>query len=150
MGMNTGGSRGGVKAEINVTPLVDVVLVLLIIFMVITPMLQDGVDVQLPTTTKPEDQPKDEKNQLTISIKYNPASEHDGADVYVAGMSLKGSDNYKALYELLREEHERSPGKEILIKSDRRLQFGIVKKVMKACNQMGFEQVSLIAERNVI
>ena len=49
MGMNTGGNKGGPMGDINVTPLVDVVLVLLIIFMVVTQMLQSGVDVKLPS-----------------------------------------------------------------------------------------------------
>ena len=54
MGMNVGGNKGGPMGDINVTPLVDVVLVLLIIFMVVTQMLQSGVEVKLPnarTTT---------------------------------------------------------------------------------------------------
>jgi len=149
MSMSTGGARGGVKADINVTPLVDVVLVLLIIFMVVTPMLQDGVDVQLPTTTKPLDKPKEEQNQVTISIKFDPASD-EGASVYFGAEWQPNKDNMTALYSKLKELHDRSPNKEILIKSDRRNTFGIVKKVMKVCNQMGFEQVSLIAERNLI
>ena len=50
----TAGGRGGIKSDINVTPLVDVVLVLLIIFMVVTPMLQRGKDVKLPIASKKE------------------------------------------------------------------------------------------------
>ena len=60
MAIDMGGARGGVKADINVTPLVDVMLVLLIIMMLVAPMLQKGVDVKLPeagnTVDKPETQ----------------------------------------------------------------------------------------------
>jgi biopolymer transport protein TolR len=146
MGMSTG-SKGGVKADINITPLVDVVLVLLIIFMVVTPMLQNGVDVQLPATAKPKDLPLDEKNQVTISIKFDPNSD-DQARVFFGGDWQSGANNYEALYAKLAELHERSPGREIVIKADRHLTFGAVRKVMKACNKMGFESVSLITERN--
>ena len=53
MGMGGGGGRDKLQSDINVTPLVDVCLVLLIIFMVVTPMLQKGIDVQLPVTDNP-------------------------------------------------------------------------------------------------
>src|SRR3989441_5571861 len=66
MAMTTGGSKG-IKNEINVTPLVDVVLVLLIIFMVITPMLQRGKDVHLPKANNPEKEQK-EGDPLIVSV----------------------------------------------------------------------------------
>jgi len=65
--MQAGEGVGEVKAEINVTPLVDVCLVLLIIFMVVTPMLQKGRPVQLPVTEYPDKKP-DEEGQLLVSI----------------------------------------------------------------------------------
>ena len=68
MGMSVGG-KGKVKSEINVTPLVDVVLVLLIIFMVVTPMLQKGRPVQLPTTANPSALPEDD-SELLISVAF--------------------------------------------------------------------------------
>jgi biopolymer transport protein ExbD len=65
--MNVGGGKG-IKAEINVTPMVDVVLVLLIIFMVITPMLQRGKDVQLPKAMKVDDEKKGGADPIVVSV----------------------------------------------------------------------------------
>ena len=64
MAMDTGGSSGGPKSQINVTPLVDVMLVLLIIMMLVAPMLQKGVDVKLPVATNTADKP--ESDQQTV------------------------------------------------------------------------------------
>ena len=58
MSMNVGGPSGGVKSDINVTPLVDVMLVLLIIMMLVAPMLQKGVDVRLPQAANTADKPE--------------------------------------------------------------------------------------------
>ncbi len=64
MAMDTGGSSDGPKSQINVTPLVDVMLVLLIIMMLVAPMLQKGVDVKLPLATNTSDKP--ENDQQTV------------------------------------------------------------------------------------
>ena len=68
MGAKVGGKKGGAMADINVTPLVDVVLVLLIIFMVITPMLSSGVDLPLPPAKMAEEE-KDMGTNLVIGVK---------------------------------------------------------------------------------
>ncbi len=68
MGAKVGGKKGGAMADINVTPLVDVVLVLLIIFMVVTPMLSSGVDVKLPKAKTAEEE-KDMGQNLVIGVK---------------------------------------------------------------------------------
>ena len=67
MAMDVGGSKGGVKSDINVTPLVDVMLVLLIIMMLVAPMLQKGVDVKLPGASNTTDKP-DVQGQTTVGI----------------------------------------------------------------------------------
>ena len=69
MGMNMGGKKGGAMGDINVTPLVDVVLVLLIIFMVVTQMLSSGVDVKLPKS-KTAESAQDVGQHLVVGIKY--------------------------------------------------------------------------------
>src|SRR5438876_12143775 len=67
MAMDMGGAKGGVKADINVTPLVDVMLVLLIIMMLVAPMLQKGADVKLPTAANTVDKP-DTQGQTIVAI----------------------------------------------------------------------------------
>src|SRR6266699_353704 len=67
MSMDIGGAKGGLKANINVTPLVDVMLVLLIIMMVIAPMLQKGVDVKLPSAANTVEKP-DTNGQVVVAI----------------------------------------------------------------------------------
>src|SRR5215213_9218704 len=90
-------SKAGLTSDINVTPLVDVCLVLLIIFMVVTPMLQKGVPVNLPITTKPEKTPDTEK-QLQISVKA------DGT-VYVGPNVIRKDEVQRALEDI----HEKTP-----------------------------------------
>ena len=72
MGMQVGGRSGGPMAEINVTPLVDVVLVLLIIFMVITHLLGSGIDVPLPDA-KAAEEVRDGAQHLVVSLKKSDA-----------------------------------------------------------------------------
>ena len=139
MAIPAGGSKSGVKSEINITPLVDVVLVLLIIFMVVTPLLGDGVDVQMAMTAQPRVMPKPPDEPCTISISYT-------GDVNAGQLWFKEEKqaDMAALDAKLTELRERTPGAKIYIKADRRLNFGGVKKVMKACNSKGFDAVSLI------
>ena len=125
-----------VKSDINVTPLVDVCLVMLIIFMVVTPMLQKGVDVQLPTTNKPEKMPEGQK-QLTISIKYP-----DG-NVFVEENWVPG-DNLEAT---LAQIHSQTPDKDVVIKGDKRLKYRQVRKLMQQVNEAGFSRVGVVAEK---
>ena len=122
------------NADINVTPLVDVCLVLLIIFMVVTPMLQKGVPVNLPVTDAPEKTPDSEK-QLQISIK-------DDGSVYV-GPNVVRKDQVESL---LKEIHERTPDREVAVKGDRLVKYGDVVDVLKACREVGFNDVGLIAQ----
>ena len=70
MSMDVGGAKGGVKSDINVTPLVDVMLVLLIIMMLVAPMLQKGVDVKLPQAANTTDKP-DTQGQTVVGIQAN-------------------------------------------------------------------------------
>src|SRR5918997_6503530 len=114
MAFSSGGGADEVKGDINVTPLVDVCLVLLIIFMVVTPMLQKGVPINLPITDAPEKTPDTEK-QLQISVKA------DGT-VYVGPTAV----HREQLKSQLEEIHGRTPDREIAVKGDREVKYGDV------------------------
>ena len=129
-----GGSPDEIKGDINVTPLVDVCLVLLIIFMVVTPMLQSGVDVLLPTGPHSEKRPGKETD-LTISIKQ------DGT-VFVGQDWIPDRD----LPKYLKAEHDKNPGRAVMIKADKRINFGKIRIVMKAANEAGFTAVGVMTQ----
>ena len=126
--------KTGMNSEINVTPLVDVCLVLLIIFMVVTPMLQKGVPVNLPVTEEPEKTPDSEK-QLLISVKA------DGS-VYL-GSTVVRKEQMQSELETI---HQRTPDREIAVKGDKLVKYGAVLDVLKACREVGFNNVGLIAQ----
>ena len=135
MGMDSFGGRQDVKSDINVTPLVDVCLVLLIIFMVVTPMLQKGKAVMLPQTERPDKKPESDK-ELLISVQ---------ADKTIFIDTKWFPD--KEFAAKMREFGDRSSNKDVLIKADQRLNFGDVKHVMGMIKDAGFEHVGLITEK---
>ncbi len=125
-----------VNSTINVTPLVDVVLVLLIIFMVVTPMLQKGPPVVLPKASDPPKKPED-KSQILIAVAKDKP-------VYIEKEPMA---NDQAFATRLTEEYQRNKNASIVIKGDARLQYGQVKKAMLKVKEVGFEQVGLITQR---
>ncbi|MEO6258991.1 MAG: biopolymer transporter ExbD [Thermoanaerobaculia bacterium] len=126
--------KAAMTSEINVTPLVDVCLVLLIIFMVVTPMLQKGVPINLPVTEEPEKTPDTDK-QLQISVKS------DGS-VYL-GTAVVRKEQVQSELEAI---HQKSPDREIAVKGDKTAKYGAVIDVLKACREVGFNNVGLIAQ----
>jgi biopolymer transport protein ExbD len=124
-----------VRSDINVTPLVDVCLVLLIIFMVVTPMLQKGVDVSLPETGNPEKMPEGQK-QLTVSIKQN-------GEVWV-GQNWVPDERLEGTLEQIQSE---TPDKTVVVKGDRRLKYKDVRRVMQLLNEAGFSRVGVVMEK---
>ncbi len=142
MGMAVGGSKGGPMADINVTPMADIMIVLLIIFMVITPMLQKGVDVKLPQAANTKEK-KDDPKTITVAVKKDPLGK-----TYLNGIPL---DTQAELTAKLKEKVDDLPegGRIVYLKADEELPYAEVMKVMDLCRDAGVEEVALIAERKV-
>jgi biopolymer transport protein TolR len=132
--MAFGGSSKGVKNEINITPLVDVVLVLLIIFMVITPMLQRGKDVRLPEADK-VDEKKDESDPLILSITSDKKIYVESDEVNEEGLSAR-----------IKGELAAAPGKRLQLKGDDRLKIGDVRHMMDVVRKAGAKGVALVVQ----
>ncbi len=129
-----GGSPDEIKGDINVTPLVDVCLVLLIIFMVVTPMLQQGVDVLLPEGEHSVKKPGKETD-LIISVK------RDGS-VFVGQDWIPDKD----IPRYIKAEYVKNRARAVALKADKRINFGKVRLVMKAANEAGFTTVGILTQ----
>jgi biopolymer transport protein ExbD len=132
--MDVGGAKGGIKADINVTPLVDVMLVLLIIMMLIAPMLQQGVTVRLPVAENTADKPSSQ-DQTMIAIAPN-------GDVYLNAKPVQKGDLATKVTELLENKKE----KLVLIRADTDAQYGAVMGAMDELRQAGIEDIGLITD----
>lgn len=128
-------SHPTVKADINVTPLVDVVLVLLIIFMVVTPIIASGVPVDLPKTVH-HDRKADDGKDIIISVTADKR-------VFMFGRPLSSAQDVTRLVE---EERRKHPDKSAFVKGDSRAPYGAVRAVMEAVNQAGFDDMMLGTE----
>ena len=135
MSMDLGGAKGGVKSDINVTPLVDVMLVLLIIMMLVAPMLQKGVDVKLPSAVNTTDKP-DTQGQTVVGIQANK-------QVYLNSVPVRASDLTSRVADLMESQTE----KVVLIKADEDVEYGAVMGTMDQLRQAGIENVGLITEK---
>ncbi len=135
MSMDVGGAKGGVKSDINVTPLVDVMLVLLIIMMIIAPLLQKGVDVKLPTALNSSDKPETQ-DQTVVGVTP------DGR-FWVNGVQVPDADVRGRVDDILEGKKERI----ILIKADEDAPYSRVMEIMDSLRQAGIEDMGLITER---
>lgn len=134
MGMNMGSSNQGkprVMGEINVTPLVDVMLVLLIIFMVTAPMMQQGLEVNLPETSSSGVQTSDEPFILTIS--------KDGL-VSVGKANIAINDLQSKLAAIFANKKD----KQVYIQADKKTEYGIVAEVLAETRAAGIFNISLV------
>lgn len=138
MSMQVGDKKGGAMSEINVTPMADIMIVLLIIFMVITPMISKGVDVTLPKAGNTKEK-KDEKDNITVGLTLKK-------EVFLKNVRLESqAELTPKLKELLEDLTE----KVVYLKADENLEYSEVMKVMDLCREAGVEEVALIAERSV-
>jgi biopolymer transport protein TolR len=127
-------ARGIIKADINVTPLVDVVLVLLIIFMVVTPMLSKGVNVDLPVTEH-HDKRNDDSRDIVVAVTHQ-------GEIYMGGDRV----GVEQLGTAVAAERRRHPEKGIFLKGDARLDYGQARRVMEALHRGGIDQVQIGTE----
>jgi len=135
MAMDVGGAKGGLKADINVTPLVDVMLVLLIIVMLIAPMLQKGVDITLPEAENSGDKP-DTADQVVVNVDKQ-------SKLYVNSLPVSEAEVISRLQAVL----ENSAEKTVYLKGDRDAPYRAIMQMMDALRGAGIESVALITEQ---
>jgi biopolymer transport protein TolR len=129
----TGGSSGSFMSDINVTPFVDVMLVLLIIFMVTAPMMMQGVDVSLPeATSEPLDS---EKDHLIITIDKK-------SNVYISDYQVTVDFLSEKLAKILEGRDERG----VYLKADESIAWGTVAKIMAEIKNAGVEKLGMVTE----
>jgi biopolymer transport protein TolR len=134
MAMDVGGAKAGVKSDINVTPLCDVMLVLLIIMMIVAPLLQQGVPVKLPvagnTTDKPETQ-----DQTIVAIGRDKT-------MYLNSKPVQEQDLGTRVNELLENKKEKT----VVIRADEEVEYSAVMAAMDQLRQAGVEDIGLITD----
>ena len=134
MGMSTGGGGGKTPlSEINVTPLVDVMLVLLIIFMVSAPMMTTGVEIDLPKTRAPRMDMEEEKLLLTITKEQK---------VFLGEAEVP----YDRLEEALTTNERLQRERELYLQADENVPYGFVAKVMALIRRGGIEKLGLVTD----
>ena len=137
MGMDVGKKSGGLNSEINITPLADVMLVLLIIVMLIAPLLQAGVTLTLPEAANTSDKPDNDSN-LVIAVT---------ADGRYFVDNVETLEN--ALLDNIRQELDIRLEEIVMIKGDVNAQYGAVMSLMDQLQRGGIENVALITERDI-
>ena len=131
-------ARGGVAPDINVTPLVDVVLVLLIIFMVVAPRLDQDVQVELPGVFYPDPEVKNQVDPLKVSVAHS-------GDIYVGDEKL----DLEAAVAQLAAEHAADPYRRLILRADAGLKYSQVRDLFAKAQEVGFPGIGLqVGERH--
>jgi biopolymer transport protein ExbD/biopolymer transport protein TolR len=137
MGMGGGGGRGEVTSEINVTPMADVMLVLLIIFMVVTPMLQKGVSVDLAKTNNPVEMTEaDKEDSILVAVSRDGKYYLNQDRISVDDLTAKVSDLVSNRLD-----------KMIYVKGDYRAKYGDVVKIVDNLRAAGIDKIGLLTEK---
>jgi len=135
--MTSGGKHSELMSDINVTPFVDVMLVLLIIFMVTAPMMIQGLDVDLPeATAKPLDS---DKEHLVITINKEQ-------QVYINDFQI----TVESLREKLAKIIEGRKDRDVYLKADKTIPYGVVVQVMAEIKAAGVDQLGMITDASII
>ena len=125
------------EPEMNVTPLVDVVLVLLIIFMVIAPQMEHGQRVELPGVFQPDPKSKSKLDPITVTMAAGGA----------LFLEKEPVNDLPALRERLTSIHGTEPERRVVIKGDSSLPYGKMREAFAACQDIGFAGVSLMVSQ---
>jgi biopolymer transport protein TolR len=134
MSMDVGGNKGGVKSDINVTPLVDVMLVLLIIMMIVAPLLQKGADVRLPLAANTAEKPETQ-DQTVVAVDRSDR-------FFVNGLPVRKEELRQKVEEILETKKERI----VLIKADVDAKYAAVMDLMDELRASGIEDMGLITD----
>ncbi len=137
MSMDVGGSKGGPKSDINVTPLVDVMLVLLIIMMLVAPMLQKGVDVKLPLAANTADKPDNDKQTVVAVDAAN--------QLWVNGLRVAKNEFTDRVKSILEDK----PDRVVLIKGDQDASYSAIMEAMDYLHEAQIEDIGLITEKKI-
>jgi biopolymer transport protein ExbD/biopolymer transport protein TolR len=139
MGMSAGGGSG-LNSEINVTPMVDIMLVLLIIFMVVTPLLQSGVAVNLPKGLNPDEDGNITKDTaVVVSIPF--------AGSYHVGRDEVSKDNLIKTIETRMKALKPSDPQVVYIRGGVNVPYGEIVDVINAIHEANFDQIGLVADK---
>jgi biopolymer transport protein TolR len=130
-----GVTQSGANANINVVPLIDIVLVLLIIFMVVTPMLSKGVDVKLPPAVNAESKDERTSKDLVITVKSDKS-------LYLDTQAVSTDELTTALGSVLGS----NPFQPIMVKGDERVAYKDVRDVVLLCQKAGAKTVNMATE----
>ncbi len=131
--MDVGGGDRKLMSEINVTPLVDVMLVLLIIFMVTAPMMMQGMDVQLPQTQAKAIPSQDERLVITLNKKQ---------EIFINEYRVSREE----LQEKLKILYQNKKEGEVFLRADRSLPYGFVVQIMSDIKNSGIEKLGMVTE----
>ncbi|HXG56558.1 MAG TPA: biopolymer transporter ExbD [Vicinamibacterales bacterium] len=134
MAMSAGGSKGGLNSEINVTPLVDVMLVLLIIMMLIAPLLQKGVNVTLPIAGNSLAKP-DTQEQTVVAVDS-------GNSLYINGLAVSKGEFIDRIKSVLEDKTDRT----VLIRGDQDASYGAIMQAMDFLHDAQIEDIGLITD----
>lgn len=151
MSMQAGGDKSGFQSEINVTPMVDIMLVLLIIFMVVTPFLQQGITVPIPRDLKnpDEDQAINKETSVIVSVVCRPPDSPqctpETTEVYLGKKKVNMDDLKTQVEKALQNKKEED--RIVYVKSGVNVSYGEVVKVINAVREKGIDKIGLVADK---
>ena len=151
MSMQAGGDKSGFQSEINVTPMVDIMLVLLIIFMVVTPFLQQGITVPIPRDLKnpDEDQAINKETSVIVSVVCRPPDSPqctpESTEVYLGKKKVNMDDLKTQVEKALQNKKEED--RIVYVKSGVNVSYGEVVKVINAVREKGIDKIGLVADK---